>query len=147
MSTKKEKIEELKELYPAFFEAFPLNLIEFALSEDTARKIGNICIENKITDKEIVEGVAFRVTYVLFEKLPKENLFITLRDGLNIEEEKAKKMAKSIDEIIFSNIPKEESPTEKEDSDDGDDKEEEEKSTPLTPKKPSPGDVYREPIN
>ncbi len=137
-------IEKLKSQYPAFFEAYPLSLIEFALNKKTAQKIANICIENKITEQEKVEGVAFRVTYVLFDKLPKENLTTTLKDGLGIDEKTAQKIAKSVDEIIFSKLP---SPTKEEPS------EEKEASTEATEEKPPPKspnspqkDAYREPL-
>ncbi len=134
-------IIELKEEYPEFFEAFPLPLIEFALSEKTAEKIASICIENKITDEETVEGVAFRVTYVLFDKLPKENLAITLTDGLKIDKEKAEKITKATDKIIFSELPKIlNSEQEQEER-----MEREEREIPPQSEKTG-DDVYREPI-
>ncbi len=138
----KKNIEELKEKYPGFFETFPLELIEFALSEKTAQKIANICIENRITEQEMVIGIAFRVTYALFGKLPKENLAITFKDGLEIEEEKAKKIASSVNEIIFSNLPEaksEEAPLPKKDPE----KKEEPKEISESD---FSKDVYREPI-
>ena len=97
-------IINLQEEYPEFFEAFSSEIIEFVLSKKTSQKIANICIENKITEKDLVEGIAFRITYVIFGKLPKENLIITLRDGLEISEEKAKKISESVDKIIFSEL-------------------------------------------
>lgn len=102
--TKEIDIINLQEEYPEFFEAFPSEIIEFALSKKTSQKIANICIENKITEKDLVEGIAFRITYAIFEKLPRENLIITLKDGLEIEEEKAKKISESVNKIIFSEI-------------------------------------------
>ncbi len=130
---KKIKIDELQEEYPVFFESFPLSLIEFALSEETAKKIANICIENKVTDQEKVEGVGYRTAYVLFNKLPKESLFITIRDGLDVEEETAKKIAKSITDIILYQVPKiiEE-------------REKEEEEVPVIEKKKEQDDAYRE---
>ncbi len=132
---KKIKIEELQEEYPVFFENFPLSLIEFALSEETAKKIANICIENKVTDQEKVEGVGYRTAYVLFNKLPKESLFITIRDGLGVEEETAKKIAKSIADIILSQVPKiiEEKEEEKA-----------EEEVPVVEEKKEQDDAYRE---
>lgn len=133
---KKNNIEELQNDYPLFFEAFPLPIIEFALSEITAKKIANICIENKIIDQEKVAGIGYRTAYVIFNKLPKEGLMITIRDGLDVEEEIAKKITKSIDEIILSQIPKiiEEKNTEVE----------EKKETPIIEEKEESKDVYRE---
>jgi len=95
----------LREKYPQLFEVFSAELIEFALSEKTARQIANICIEHRVMEKEKVEGIAFRVTYALFGELPKENLVVTFEEGLDIEKEKAENIAKKVDEIIFSNIP------------------------------------------
>ncbi len=97
-------IANLQEEYPEFFEAFPSEIIDFALSKKTSQKIANICIENKITEKELVEGIAFRITYIIFEKLPRENLIITLKEGLEIGEEKAKKISESVNKIIFSEL-------------------------------------------
>ncbi len=136
------KIEELREKYPGFFESFPIELIEFALSEKTAQKIANICIENKITNQEEVVGIAFRITYTLFGKIPKEGLATTFKEGLGVEEEKAEKIAESAEEIIFSAVPEpkseEELPPEEET--------EEEQTPPATPSKKDRDDAYREPI-
>jgi hypothetical protein len=99
---KKTDIITLQEEYPEFFEAFPLEVIEFALSERLSQKIANICIENRITEKDLVEGIAFRITYVIFDKLPKENFIITLKDGLGMNEERAKSVAESVNTIVFS---------------------------------------------
>ena len=143
MTNKKTKIEELKESYPGFFENYPFELIEFALSEKTAQKIANICIENKITEQEKVIGIAFRVTYAIFGKIPKESLAITFRDGLEIEDEKAKKIASTVNEIILSAIPD----LKIEDSSSAEEKPEEEPEKPKEiPTKDPEGDVYREPI-
>jgi hypothetical protein len=139
--TEKENITKLQEEYPEFFEAFPLELIKFALSRTTAQRIANVCIENKITDADIVEGVAFRVTYVIFGKLPKANLFITFRDGLDIEEEKAKKIAETLDVLIFSELDKL-SEEEVEEVEEDETKEE----VPQIPQKRYDKDAYREPI-
>ena len=136
-------IEKLRKQYPAFFEAYPLSLIEFALDKKTAQKIANICIENKIKDQEKVKGVAFRVTYALFGKLPKENLAITFKDGLDIDEKTAQNIAKSVDKIIFSelaSLTKEESSEEEAAA-----KPAEEKSSPKPPSSPQK-DAYREPL-
>ncbi len=137
----KKNIEELKEKYPGFFESFPIELIEFALSEKTAQKIANICIENKITDQEKVVGIAFRITYAIFGKIPEDGLAITFKEGLEIEEEKADKIAQSAKEIILSDIPElkseeETSPEEKI----------EEEAPPMTPPKEGRDDAYREPV-
>ncbi len=142
MTNKKTKIEELKESYPGFFENYPFELIEFALSEKTAQKIANICIENKITEQEKVIGIAFRVTYAIFGKIPKESLAITFRDGLEIEDEKSKKIALSVNEIIFSNIPqpKDEEVSSEKQPVEGTEKPEED------PTKDQGEDVYREPL-
>lgn len=130
----------LKEKHPQLFEMFSDELIEFVLSEKTAQQIANICIENKVTDKEKVEGIAFRATYVLFEKLPKENLAMTIEEGLEIEKEKAESIAKKIDEIILSKNPSSLEKDQKEEV-----KEEEKKAKP-TPQ-PFDKDAYREPID
>jgi hypothetical protein len=139
---KKTDIITLQEEYPEFFEAFPLEVIEFALSERLSQKIANICIENRITNKEMVEGIAFRITYVIFEKLPKENFIITLKDGLDIAEERAKAITESVNTIIFSELERiknrkedvtREEPVAK-------------KEVPQIKRDPSQKDVYRESV-
>ncbi len=137
----KESISKLKEKYPGFFKTYSEELIAFALSEKTAQKIASICIENRITDREKVEGVAFRTTYAIFGKLPKENLKLTIQEGLDIDSETAEKIAKGIDEIILSSIPgtsSEKPVVEKE--------EKKPEKPPEEPPKQDAKDVYREPI-
>ncbi len=139
---KKPDIIRLQEKYPGFFEAFPLEVIEFALSEGLSQKIANICIENRITEKELVEGIAFRITYVIFDKLPKESFIITLKDGLDIGEERAKVISESVNTIIFSELeriknrkegaPREDTAVKKE--------------IPEIRRDPSQKDVYRESV-
>jgi hypothetical protein len=134
-------IINLQEEYPEFFEVFSSELIEFALSKEISQKIANICIENKITEKDLVEGIAFRITYVIFEKLPKENFIITLKDGLEIGEEKAKKISESVDKMIFSEMERIKNK-----------KDENIEKPPIKEEKPKiinegfKKDVYREPI-
>ncbi len=137
-----EKKTDLKEKYPQLYEVFSEELIDFALSKKTAQKIANICIEYKVLEKEEVEGVAFRVTYALFGKLPKENLALVIEEGVGIEKEKAEGIAKRVDEIIFSELPSSEK------------KKETEKETPAPEEKkqrrapePFEKDAYREPID
>ncbi len=134
----KNNIEKLKEKYPSFFNAFPEKLIGFALSEKTAQKIANICIENKINNHETVEKIAFRITYAIFGKLPIESLPLTLERGAGLEKETAKKISLSAERIIFSQLP--DLLEEKEDE------EEKEEEKQKVPQKPSSKDVYREPI-
>lgn len=139
---KKTEIITLQEEYPDFFEAFSLEVIEFALSQKLSQKIANICIENRITEKDIVEGIAFRITHVIFDKLPKENFIITLKDGLGIGEERAKVISESIDKIIFSEVERIKNKKEEAPKDEPVIK----KDIPETKKDPSQKDVYREPI-
>ncbi len=143
---KEVEIIKLKEKYPSLFKVYSPEHILFALGEKTAQKIADICIEHRITKKEEVEGVAFRVTYALFGKLPKESLPFVFENGLGIEKEKAESIAKRIDEIIFSDIekatqekkeePVEESSQKKESTD--------YKTSPSDKKDAS--DTYREPL-
>ncbi len=136
----KKNIEELREKYPGFFESFPIELIEFALSEKTAQKIANICVENRITDQEKVVGIAFRITHALFGKIPKENLATAFKEELEIGEEKAEDIAASAEEIILSVAPE---PKSEEDSEE---KIETKEAPPTTPPKKEQDDAYREPI-
>jgi len=131
----------LREKYPQLFDAYSEELIEFVMSEKTARQIANICIEHRVVEKEEVEGVAFRITYVLFGKLPKENLALTIEEGLGIEKEKAEGIAKRADDIIFSEMPSSEKKEVEEETPKKAEKEE--RATP----KPFEKDTYREPID
>jgi hypothetical protein len=96
---------ELREKFPYFFKVFPEAIIEFALSEKTAQKIANICIENHITDEEKIKKTAFYVTFVIFDISPKEILPNILEEKIGFTKEISQKIAMSIDELILSKLP------------------------------------------
>ncbi len=138
----KADINELKEKYPSFFEAFSFRLIDFVLGGEMAQKIANICIENRILEQDKIEKIAYKVTFVIFGKMQKEILASSIEQDANISKEVAEKITTSVEKIILSRAhemknevkepPKEE-------------KKEEQKI--ATPSPSSAKDTYREPIN
>ncbi len=137
-----ENINKLKEQYPSFFEAFSFKLIDFVLSGKMAQKIANICIENRIFDQEKIEKLSYHITYVIFNKVPKERLPSVIEEELETSKEVALKITETVDLLILSQINKL-SEEEKEEE-----IKEEEKKAPSIPvaSKPSGNDSYREPV-
>ncbi len=138
------EIEALRENYPAFFEAFPEALIEFSLSEKTAQKIANICVEHKIAKKEDVEEIASKIVYTIFGEISKEELAPVLENSIEAQKSTVESIAKRADEVIFSQIPTilEEKDKEEEEEDKERKVEEVASTKPENLKK----DTYREPI-
>ncbi len=138
----KTDINELKEKYPSFFEAFSFRLIDFVLGGEMAQKIANICIENRILEQDKIEKIAYKVTFVVFGKMQKEILASSIEQDANISKEVAEKIATSVEKIILfkahemkneaKDLPKEQ-------------KEEDQKV--VTPSPPSAKDTYREPVS
>jgi len=136
------KIQKLKEENPEFFRKTPPEVIDFVLSDETSEKIAEIAVKNGVSGEEQVEGIAFRVSWVLLGKLPSGNLAMTLELGLKLMPEIAKKVADEANEFISSAMvrlkseeiaqPEKELP----------------KKTTVEekPKRPSSKDVYREKI-
>jgi len=129
------EVQKLKNDYPEFFKALPPELVDFIFSEKTAEKITGICKSNNVVDEAQIEGIAYRITLVLFKKLPGENLAMTIESGLGLKPEIARKIADEANQFIASAMaqwkPKEvvvEPPKEE-----------------LPPKPPS-NDTYREKI-
>ena len=138
----KTDINVLKEKYPSFFEAFSFRLIDFVLGGEMAQKIANICVENRILEQEKIEKIAYKVTFVVFNKMQKEILASSIEQDASISKEVAEKVTASVEKIILSKIytmkDEELKPPEEE-------KKEEQKVAPTT--SVSAKDTYREPIN
>ena len=96
------ELQKLKEEYPEFFKKTPAKLIDFILSEETSSKIADICVKNGVGDDDKIEGIAYRIVLVLLNKLPKENLALTLESGVGLTAETAKKVAKEANQFISS---------------------------------------------
>jgi len=94
------ELQKLEEEYPDFFKTTPLEIVDFALSEKTSEKIADIAIKNGVVDEEKIEGIAQRITLVLLNKLPSENLAMTLELGVKLTPEIAKKIADEINQFI-----------------------------------------------
>ncbi len=97
-------IQKLKEEHPDFFEQIFPELLEFITSDKTSSQIAEICFKNEITDEEIIEKIAYRITLVLLNRLPKENLFIALEKGIPLDLETAQNIASDVNLSIFSQI-------------------------------------------
>ncbi len=140
----KTDINELKEKYPSFFEAFPFRLIDFVLSGEMAQKIANICIENRVLEQDKIEKIAYKITFVVFNKIQKETLASVIEEDAGIPKETAEKITISVDKIILSQIHKL-----KESEEEKTEEKEEQKTTEPPPPPPSPDkkDTYRESIS
>ncbi len=141
----KTDINELREKYPSFFEAFSFRLIDFVVNGTMAKKIANICIENKILEQEKIEKISYWITYVVFEKMKKEDLVSQLENEVQINKETALRIYKSVDEIVFAHVSKiaTEEVEEAERLREEKAKEERERKQPTPP---PVKDSYREPI-
>jgi divalent metal cation (Fe/Co/Zn/Cd) transporter len=95
-------LQKLKQDYPELFREVPPEIIDFALSDKTSEKISDIAVKNSINKEEEIEGIAQRITWVLLNKLPKENLAMTLELGLNLTPDTAKKIADEANQFISS---------------------------------------------
>ncbi len=142
----KKDINELKEKYPSFFEAFPFRLIDFVLNGEMAQKIANICIENRILEQDKIEKIAYKITFVVFNKMQKEALPSIIEEDTGVSKEIAEKIAISVDKIIISQIHKlKDENIEDDENKIVEEKKVEQKTPPLSPS-PEKKDTYREPI-
>ncbi len=139
----KTDINELKEKYPSFFEAFSFGLINFVISGQMAQKIANICIENRVLEQDKIEKIAYKITFVVFKRMQKEMLASVIEEDTGISKEVAEKITTSVDKIILSQISKLEEGV-KEEKEEKKEEKEEKKVAPPSP--PSKKDTYREPI-
>ncbi len=136
------EIQKLKEENPDFFRRTPAEVIDFVLSEKTSEKIADIAVKNGVNGEEQIEGIAFRVTWVLLGRLPSGNLAMSLELGLKLVPEVAKKVADEANQFISSAMVqlksgktvqfKKEPPKEK--------------ITEEKPKRPPSKDTYREQV-
>ena len=141
MATEAE-LKKLKEECPEFFKRTPPEIIDFVFSEKTSEKIADIAVKNGVNNEEQIEGIAFRVVWVLLGKLPSGNLAMTLELGLKLVPEIAKKVADETNDFISSAMvqlksgeivqPEKELPGET--------------IVEEKPKRPSSKDVYRESV-
>ncbi|HPO68315.1 MAG TPA: hypothetical protein PLE40_01025 [Candidatus Pacearchaeota archaeon] len=99
------KIQEIKRNYPELFNEFPLKFWEFLFSDELSSIISNICVESGIEDENKIEEIAFRITMVLLNRLPKEELRIGLKDGVGLDLNTAETIFLKSDELIFSKLP------------------------------------------
>jgi hypothetical protein len=136
------EIKKLKDEYPDFFRRTPSEIIDFIFSKKTSEKIADIAMKNGINDSEKIEGIAYRIVWVLLGKLPSGNLAMTLELGVGLAPEIARKIASEANQFIFAAKPKpklEETALPKKEIST-------EKAATEKPQKPSKPDVYREPV-
>jgi len=143
--TEEQKIEiqKFKEENPGFFRETPPAVVEFILSEETNKKIADICEKNGVIEDTKIEGVAYRVTWVLLGGLPSGNLAMTLELGVKLVPEIAKKVADEANQFISSamvQLKSGEVPQIKQEA------LKEKIIIEEKPKKPSNKDVYREQV-
>jgi len=152
------KIQKLRVQYSQFFEQFSDEFLDFIFSGRFPSLINQICHENGVEDEEKIEKIAYRITLVLFEQIPKENLTEVLINGANLDPETARKISLRAEELIFSKAPKiklKETPKEKpvitttaelERRLRIEKEKEKLKEEKKEPPKPIQRDIYREPI-
>src|SRR3989344_3200955 len=97
------ELQKIKKEYPEFFNKVSPELLRFIFSEKTLSQINDVCARNGL-DGEKIEEVAYRVTFVLLDKLPKESLAIALEGGVGLSREIAEKISAEINGLIFSQI-------------------------------------------
>ncbi len=100
------EIQKLKEQHPEFFAQFPEEFWDFVLSEETAFKIMKICIKNGIENEERIEKIASRITLILLNQIPKENLTEVLMKGVGLNFDTATQISQEVEKSIFSQVPK-----------------------------------------
>ena len=97
-------LQELKEKYPDFFKKIHPELLNYIFSKETSSKIGEICLKNGVEDEEKIEKIAYRITLILLNKAPKENLSVILEKGAGLNHETAKKISIEIKIFISPQI-------------------------------------------
>ncbi len=103
---KEFNVKEIKARYPKFFKEVSPDLLAFIFSWKTAARINEICLRNKVDDKEKIEKISYRITLALLGKVPKENLAEILEKGAGLKQETARQISKEADELIFSQVHK-----------------------------------------
>ncbi len=99
------EIQRLKSKYPEFFAQFSPEFLEFVFSKETSLEAASICLENGIEDEETIEKITYRITLVLFNQVPKENLAKIFEKGAGLNRIIAEKISFEVEERIFSQIP------------------------------------------
>jgi hypothetical protein len=97
-------IEKIKGDYPDFFEELSPDLLNFISSENASFKIADICLENGVISEEKIEKTAYYIISSLLRQEPEENLIMTLKNGLDINLETAKKISDGVKKNIFHRI-------------------------------------------
>jgi hypothetical protein len=77
------------------------NLIDLVKSDDTALRVSQICIDNRIRDKKKVRGIAYHASRVLLGSLPPEEFQKTLQEKVGLPSHLAEKISRQINESIF----------------------------------------------
>lgn len=78
---------------------------EFTSLEKFSPEIVDICAEQGVEDREKIEGIAYRIAWVLLNQLPKENLAFAIEHGLGVDYETSKKISDEANKRIFSAQP------------------------------------------
>jgi hypothetical protein len=100
------QIQKLKAQYPEFFEQLTKEFLDFISSGEIASQISEICSECGIDSEEKIEKIAYRITLVLLDQIPKENLTQVLVNGVGLDFETANSIAQKAEELIFPKVPK-----------------------------------------
>ncbi len=91
--------EQLWDLY----KQLPKDLQRATFSEEIGQKIRNVCLENEVTEDNLILGVTKTVGYVFLGLLSPNKFSSILQQEFKIEEEKADRITAEITaEIFFS---------------------------------------------
>ncbi|MDI6603482.1 MAG: hypothetical protein QME57_05285 [Patescibacteria group bacterium] len=99
------EFQKLKKQYPEFFSQFSEKFWDFLFSEDTAFRVVEICIKNGVENEEEIEKIASRITLVLLNQIPKENLTEVLMKGVRLDSNTANQISQEAEKLIFSQVP------------------------------------------
>lgn len=138
---------EFKKIKSDLLGKIPDQLLDLAISENTALQIAEICLENGVLEED-VEKVGYGVGLVLLGQLPSDGLPIFLEKGLKVSTDVARKIYDKIDVVIFSVVKNDLAKLYKEELS-VKPAAKSQKTTPPPeekPKRPSSKDVYREPV-
>lgn len=79
-------------------------LLDLVRSEDTASKIADICSVSEIDEEEKVREIAYQTGRVLLGDLPPKKFQKILTEKINLSSFLARKIAREINESIFSSV-------------------------------------------
>lgn len=103
--SKEFNLHQLKKEYPGIFEELSLDFLEFLFSEKTSSLVAEICLQNGVEDEEKIKKIAYYITLVLLNQIPKENLTEVLINGIGLNFTTASRIFSRVNQSIFLEAP------------------------------------------